>query len=1284
MRASSLYPKPCGVRRGKKYDGPLMNRIFNPGRFRGQGALITLGSLIGQHVGTPGFPDIDLKDFGSRPFAIFLRWQVNPVIGLPSEPFKVWRRPALPLSQEEPTVEHEVIRVPPLGTVYQFTKPHSVIEVSLNSSGAAIPVNVLPLADGIGFENVLASEVVNIPPGGQSNFRFRAPYITGFMLIGTPSSLTIRGVAVGDLEKVDGWQLLETVGLPVDESQWSDLAGQSHGAQQGLVGAETDAKTAAAQRFARGLNPYGWAPVFQTGEQAPAWAVPTPADMIDDAEVDVLPMVHDALHRPPEDQVSFLRDLVIRPPENPNGQTLPAEDGTAQISPIKLLQMAVATDPFQAVTLGFGTGYSFAQQDLNLDIPRVVLGDRSFFDDGDVADWDFMVTGRWAAGLDGQSDEREYAALIPRPNRVTAPPPPTDLRVHFLAHQRPAVRDGDWVSSSRMSWERLPLDNLSPVASFAAARAETGAAGPATPLLEPRPGADGHMPIGNNENRKDPEYPRQSASDGAFPIPNNPGSVGARYGIATQNLFGIWSPWVTRPFGTSQPDPDPVSIVDAQLRPIDTGTGTVCPADLMIEIVVDWRVRSVDRIDLRGRLFAAATRHTPPPGGLPGGLQMSLGGPAGPVSLTFAGDTPALAAGSVISLDAQGGQQVVPGAAQGDARRYRLTIPGFSLDYASTPHIGLALQARLRERIAPGRIGAWGPATKVSYASDPRARPTNVIDIVRLASQPDARGQCHAIVAWQDIPSAEGYILYQSTETRLLASRGLPGPQPGDTLSTRLGMLKSAFANNPDRNDFTRANDALLTGESLDVALPRGTQDIHLFVVIPMSAGGVEGPWPAGPDADEALIPFAAPKTAVPAPPTIEAQRVEGPGGFAARLRIETRPTSGARPKRIDIHRTRMEDAARLLDSMGPPLVSLSGSTGDWTVVEGIADGTDWIETVDGEDAATGSWRHIWYRAVAWSEDDPVNGIRRGRGRASPAVPVLIPPPDAPPLGALVPSWTGGDPGDVLFDFNAPVPLPSTPLGPHKMTAEVWQQGSDVPLLLTPEPVPLADISEAPSAGVTALWRVADGLDRNYRLLVHRTNATDVVSVTVRLSDPLGRVTERSHRIESGSIIPLPKLSEIDVFNLTGRGRFYMATTDAPLTQFGASAYRVRVTLTPGRPIGERLTAPDLGGRITRPRVPLGIERDVIAPRPGPALDLGTGRARAQFRQRGDDLVFEGDIAEVPVLRPGAQPEGTYSISRQKSGSDTRLTVVAKEDISTIQFEIITPDGRIVSRKARG
>lgn len=1233
-------------------------RIYDQTLFRGQGALITFGALL---TGQPAFGGLvaDLKD---RAVSIYLRWQVNPLLGLPSEPFRVWRRPAMPLG-EEAEIAAEVIPLPPLGRVVSFAEPLASVSLEVRGGAAPSTVLILPLADGVGFDSVLGTITLEIAANATREMTFQAPYITGLWILGPGGLGPVRGFPVSAAEKIEGWEPVETVGFPVERADWAGLAGQDHGVKQGLTGQEVPAPDAAVQRYARGVNPFGWRPQFPAGETAPVWALPPAADMIAEAGAELLPMLRQALARAPDEQGAFTRKFAIQPPQSPSGDQMSGPDGAADVSPLSLLQLAVSTDPLQAVILGFGTGYLYE------DTPTVNFGRISLFGDPNVSDWDYLVTGLWARGADGRSDPVEYAALIPRPRKVVPPPQPADLQLDFLGHHQPSAVDQPWTAAVRLSWERFVLDNLSAVASFAVGRADLSTADPAEALMERRAKGVGHLPIGDTRNPLDPETVRQSASDGAFAIPNDPGSVSARYGVATQNIFGIWSPWSTVAFQSAQPDPDLVQLVDATLVPVDPGApATVCPATLTVEFVLDWRVRRVQTVVFEGRLFAAATRQQDPPAGFPAGVQKSAGAAATPISVTFSGDVPTGVGARIVALDPQGQAIVAPGPAkQGQSRRYRMTVKGFTLDYAATPHYGLALRARQTERLAPQRAGAASPA-KLAYASDPRARPTTVTPVVPLASLPDAAGQCHARLAWAALPAAEGYAVYASNEIALLTRTGAAHPSPGATLSDRLIALKAAFNANPERNAFTRVNDVLLKTTSMDALLPRGSRAIECWVVLPVGAGGIEGPWPSGPAAADALIVYAAPKVAEPAPPRIEVRSKPDGAGFAAAVRVETRGAQGARPARIALYRTRVADAARQLDSMGFPIAEIAASGGGWAVARSDPGPGGWVESVAGLDAPGGSWRHVWYRAVAWAEADPERGVLGGRSIASPAAPVIVPPAGPPVLGALVASWPGGGPGDVQFDFTTTAPLAPTPLGPHLMQVDVVEQGVAAPLLRAEMALHLIPTAP-PAAPESGLWRA--GPDA-WRLLVRRTDAAHPASVTVRLIDPIGRSSERTHRIAAGSMLPTPVLSPITSFSITGQGKVFSFTIDgAPEDPAIIPPYTLRLTLTtastpPGRGVRGGLTIP--GGGIGRPG-------GLVIPTPGPALD-----PRAQFRLRDGVLVYESALRDVPV-RPPAE---TFAVSRQRVGDRVTITLTTRSALRRVLAEVIAPDGGIVRRAARG
>lgn len=1229
-------------------------RIYDPSILTAQGALVDFLALQRRNAVLARFNDRKHR-------SLFLRWQTSPGVGLPTEPFKVWRRPALPLGEETPIHFDESQLVDFFAqtsvTVLQFDQPMASVTITVRSAaGGTIMIGALfgpPI-----IEAIVGLQTRVLAAGGSDTMRIQAPIISGLVLFNVDSFDPPTGLTTAQLEKTQDWVLVETVGLPVDEGDWAAL-GQNHGVKQGLVGAEVPARAAAVERFGRGVNPLGWGPVLPSGVPAPAWDLPDPALLVDEAAIELLPMLRQVAAVEPQAQAGKLFSFTIAPPQNPVGDVMPAVNpGKADLSPIGLLAMSIASDPMLAVTLGYGTGYA------DEDIPPLVFGDVAFFSDPSRSDWDWLITGMWERGLDGQSDPVEYAALVPRPGLALPAPTPADAKATFQAHLRPADADQPWLASVRVSWERFPINQFSNVASFAAARHQLGLGAAAEALLERRALTKGRRPIGNARNDRDPEPTRQSATDGALAIPNNPGSIAMGYAAATQTIFGIWSPWVEAPITIGQPEPAPVQILSSALKPVDPGSGSACPATLEFEFSVDWRVRRIDRIELRGLLFAAATRSTVPPAGPPTGMQRQLGVPGLPVVIDFAGDVPSLVGGTVKTLNPGGDAEVAAGPAQTSSRRYRVSLPGFTLDYAATPHIGLVLEARLTEHLLPHRVGPWSPSPSVSYASDPRARATVVIDLVRLASLPDSAGECHAHLDWNPMPGAIGYAVYESTETRILASHpGLPDPTPDRTLSQRLTTLKGAFNAKPLRRDFIRRNPDLIAATSVDVTLPRGSRDIHLFTIIPVSAGGIEGPWPSGANPAATLIPIAAPRIAEPAPPTIEVQGISdkppAAPDYRARLRIGTRGDAGARPRRIDIYRVRVDDAARRLDSMGPPIASLMASDATWTVAAPAGGGL-WIDTVRGDDRPAGSWRNVWYRAVAWSEDDPLRGVLKGRSQPSPAVSVLVPPAGPPPLSALTLSWPGGDPAAVLVSFDSAAPIDATPVGPHLISVEALLPGG-VPLVQAR--TTLAAVATAQPVTGSGLWRQA-GTPTPYRLLLRRAAIADVVSVIVRIIDPLGRTSESVITVPAGSVVPLPDLSPIDAFTISGRGQVYSFGTNAPDSDGMGGAYRIRVELVP---------------LAAGPVPPFPRPRPLPFPRPAPS----------SFRLINGVYVHESPLADVPTLHGiggiGPLPLAlALALGRQPAPAEGQFSIASGIKLRSVSVRITTPDGRTVEQQRRG
>src|SRR5690606_15416842 len=132
---------------------------------------------------------------------------------------------------------------------------------------------------------------------------------------------------------------------------------------------------------------------------------------------------------------------------------------------------------------------------------------------------------------------------------------------------------------------------------------------------------------------------------------------------------------------------------------------------------------------------------------------------------------------------------------------------------------------------------------------------------VTLASMRDGQGLHHAQLSWSAMGGAVAYQVYTASEATLRAYYGLPEPRPSDTLTQRLAALQAAFGADPDRRCWTRTSKDPVSGTSTPVVLPRGTKEIHCYLVIGVSAGNVESEWPttADPQCGKRFVGFAAP-----------------------------------------------------------------------------------------------------------------------------------------------------------------------------------------------------------------------------------------------------------------------------------------------------------------------------------------------------------------------------------------------------------------------------------------
>ena len=1158
---------------------------------------------------------------GNKPFGsvIELRWILNAKWGLPTEPFIVWTRPhsasagflPLTITSQQLLFAGGVTLV----TWLDGQMNSVILSVSAPSGGTVFAFAGSPI-----INDLVASQTI---VAGATSVEIAAKTITSIVVSAGVTVTAAQGLGSGKYANAPGWTALELVGLPVSLPQWSGI--NKHGEPQGLIGSFTDAPTAAIARLTRGAPPFGWGPNIAPGVPAPLWVAPDFKKLVKEVNDDLLNYLHDIVKNfAPQDQAGQTVNVPLPPPKNSLGHSTNKPGTTTQLVPLPMTYVAGSTDPFLSLVLGFGTAYPY-----NLPVGKVFFPSH-----------DFMITAHWEKGFDGQSAPANFAAIVPAPGPAPAPPAPANVATQIIGALRPLLADGDWRESVRLTWDRPPLAQVFRIASCAAARVSTAPPQSALALMEPRP-SGGFRPIVlsaplDPPEPLDPEWWRVNVMDREISIPSNPGIRQVKYGATIQDIYGQWSTWIGTDTAISQPGLDSVRLANLKLLPIAPPSGSVCAATFEFDFFWDWRIRTPQQISIRARMYAAATHGDPPPSVVvPAGFDRSLAGGGAALTVTFAGDTPSAPGASIVPVTEDGENVAASfGAAQGTNRRYRVTLGGLSPDFGATPFIGMALWAQGQEQIGPNRLAPWPDNPLVTSTGDPRP-PVVPIFHVTLGSIPDAAGSSHVQISWTPQPNAQGYFIYESTEAALLEAWGLPEPNQKDTLDARLLVLRNHFKVNPIRRPFARYNATALTTTGTDIVLPKGSTGIHVFVVLGVSAGQVESDWPSGPSPELSLIAVAAPHITKPAAPMIEVQQFLDnstmPPTYKAMLHITTR--TGPRPAMVELYRVRVDDAAKQVDTMGPPIVRLQTSAGPWNVAMAPDDGFGpYITMVNGVDDPPGSWKRVWYRATSWTKEDDTRGGLPGRSEASNAAWVVLPPADGPQISALM-IGGGPAPADVILQWTCASPVKRTPLGPHQISVRATVAGT---ALLTPLDSTLDALPTTQPAAGSGIWIVStvSGVT-TYRALLRRAAITDAISFAVRITDPIGRTGAQLLTVPAGPVDPPPDLENLKLQKM-------------PLPPPG----HLILTFSSSSSVKPLFDGPYILKIMGIPVVP------IIFPPP---------------------LSFTEPLGSVPTKLPIGPLPATY-ILRSIAGPPFTYTLVTRANLKGFVVRITGPDGKFVEK----
>jgi hypothetical protein len=893
-----------------------------------------------------------------------------------------------------------------------------------------------------------------------------------------------------DLANSGDWQLVEIVGLPVDEKQgWGGVGYPLD--PQGLVDEGLVApRDAAFNRLIRGAPRKGW--LSPVDKDIPAWERPDEGRFLESLMRGRLMagLRSMLVNRPQpllqaqyvEDMGHAAEDLVPKLVLNNAFGTLSGDDKPrGSWAPLSLMAIAAGTDPLAALGLGFGTA-----------VEPQLFGEEIY-----------MVTVNHR--VDPHSGlEIELADIaFPHPlnDRV---PSPLGLATRLAQVTRPQVVDGPRLETISIGWQR-PIDQ-GPPAPFA----------PETPipvsygvawinqgqiLLTRRADDDADSGIAGwlsyVPGRSDDDGPMTFLhhrlnslvyGDGA-PHPS-PLEFDATYGVAAQDLFGRWSDWAEVSFVRKQEGPQAPTIVSVTLD--EAGK-------LTVDFSWDWSDRSPEFIALQGAWSDAA-------GAVVANARVDFGGKG--TGNTHGADIVPLAADRTpCDWGAAQDKDVLSGAPHfywsGDVS----TEPGTRY-YRWTTTIELAFNgAPWREFGVSGCGQQWihyiyfqgtswntspltPPITTRVWDNRPLPSPTVALDVPCWASLPDPLGVSRYVLRWGAVPGAAGYIIYEATETAL---RDVTNPGPPSVPDTaipyhvRLESLRSMVDIPAKRSVFRRVNTDPITVTSYEVTLPRGSRVMHFFAITSITANNVEGSFPTD---NRGFFAVAAPRLAVP--PLVALAGAPTSNGVALQIEL-----LGGESGTVEIYRTTNEVAAADVGSMGPPLITRN--------IAGSETYTD--------DTASPGWRPQRYRAVALGARDDILGLIETRSPPTPQAVVLLPPaaPSIENLQVNVPASPTAPTYSVIWEVRSlapPVPVRIFTI------VEVRTADPDQILLQriagTLQNETASDGMASPPTAGAAPVRIVLSAGGICRAWIKRPAVEQLITVSVKMVDPLGRIGRAS------------------------------------------------------------------------------------------------------------------------------------------------------------------------------
>ncbi len=1031
--------------------------------------------------------------------AVALRWRLAPYLGIPKEPFKVWRR----LSDNEKLYKALGITKRTISNNNISLNGESFYDIIFVANNAFSNDATVFAIDQNG--EPIPGESVKIPPGANSSIRFKAPNIGSIGVTNACELSFWRGVSMQAMINANDWQLIEIVGLPYARDEVPSNIYDST-IEQGRVGQLTDGRDACDIRVEVARLFYQDPDTNAFGVNVPAIKAPTGSEILNEITdggdnllsllTEMFENTNQGSFNPKNRQSEYSKSLKRRGIHQPSS-SVSSEDSEFKIPVAATTLLSASMDIWACLGLGFGTTDIIDSNDFlhtKYTEPR-----RSF-----RSPYDYMVSSQFI--LPGNI-RREYAAL----SRYNIVPDAlqTPLFVNNYSKNRPLSRDAAFSEDLNLRWLRIPTKYL-PV-SYIFARSDDGSS--AKILSEKRPftssGYYGFIPA-KNPNQ---DVIHEISANYIDRLNKNPfiGSRTVKYLKIATDIFGRWSNWVEANYNLPSTGPHMPAILNTEFKlDLASAVGKSAPASLEIEVAWDWEDRSPSTIEIVGKFFNPSSS----PGAIaPPGLQKINGlGFGTSVKLTFnnsgINQIPTTITGVTVKKKA-------PEASDGQTRKYLVSVKGMRVDFTTVDRVAYAVFARASEKVNAALLSNYSPpkTTKVNNPF-PAAIPSVLPDIY-WTSLPDATGYARYELNFPNVPGAQGYVIYEATELGLRDALGLPELLTTDIIARANDLLGNA--NNPRAKDaFIRKNRDILPAPRTTVNLPAVASGFYIYCITSITSEQIES------EMSGWLI-VAVSQRMIPAPPILEVNPVAGG------LQVEIEPYGNLVSRSIELYRTRSELLVTNINIMGNPVAYDSDPR--WEKLDAGRNPMTSSDDVPNYyrllDNAEPSWLPYYYRAAAFGEHDPVNGLIKGRSKSSNLVKVSLLPPDPPDLINLTVAKTGSH---LRLRFESRAERWISPLGVHKLRVltvdRTATEFNEVQILETT----LALIEMKTSSGITLLEFYRTSIDNERRWTYEGYIPSTTHEIILRLIDPKGRISE----LRTTYIAP-PVRPKVDIVSLIAK-----------------------------------------------------------------------------------------------------------------------------------------------------